>query len=411
MRETRRLFSFLLLFSLALFLPPAAAAAAPTAGEKKRLEGAEERRRQLESEKQRTRDMIDRLDGMKSDVSAYIGQIDRDMAEIEAEISGLEEQIGEKEREIGEKNAALSAAQADADRQYADMKLRIRYMYERGDTGFLELLLSSADLSEFFNRAEYVRKISEYDRAQLELYAASCDALREGRERLEEEKESLLSLRGGAEAKREAAKTLMEEKLRELERYSAGIREAKGELSAYQEQIEAQEAEIRAVEEEVRRREEEERKRTERGAENAQGSAAGTKSLGELRFLWPCPSSAMISSPFGARSSPAEGASSYHRGIDIAAPSGSAIVAAADGEVVTAAYSGAAGNFIMLSHGGGIYTLYMHCSGMSVGVGQRVRAGDMIGKVGSTGISTGPHLHFGLRSGGSYLNPSDYVSP
>ena len=97
--------------------------------------------------------------------------------------------------------------------------------------------------------------------------------------------------------------------------------------------------------------------------------------------------------------------------IDIGASSGSAIVAAAAGTVVVSTYSYSAGNYIMLNHGGGVYTVYMHCSQLLVSEGQQVSQGQTIAKVGSTGYSTGPHLHFGIRHGGRYVNPQTYVSP
>lgn len=165
------------------------------------------------------------------------------------------------------------------------------------------------------------------------------------------------------------------------------------------------------VEAEIRRKEEEARKAEE--AKKNQSSAGGDSTVkkGNTNFIWPCPASGRISSAFGDRSSPTEGASTNHKGIDIPAPSGSSIVAAADGKVVISTYSYSAGNYIMIDHGGGLTTVYMHCSQLLVKEGETVKQGQTIAKVGSTGYSTGPHLHFGVRSGGSYVNPSGYVSP
>ena len=126
-------------------------------------------------------------------------------------------------------------------------------------------------------------------------------------------------------------------------------------------------------------------------------------------FTWPVPSSYRVTSDYGPRVSPTAGASSNHKGIDIGAPYGSNIVAAADGKVTTVKYSSSAGNYVMLSHGGGLYTVYMHCSSTAVTVGQEVAAGDVIAYVGSTGISTGNHLHFGVSLNGSYVSPWNYL--
>lgn len=127
-------------------------------------------------------------------------------------------------------------------------------------------------------------------------------------------------------------------------------------------------------------------------------------------FRWPLNTSGTITSNFGERNSPTEGASSYHQGIDISVPSGTSIVAAASGEVVTASYSAASGNYIMLYHGDSTYTVYMHASKLNVSVGQTVEAGQVIAFAGSTGISTGSHLHFAISKNGQYVNPLTYVS-
>ena len=116
-------------------------------------------------------------------------------------------------------------------------------------------------------------------------------------------------------------------------------------------------------------------------------------------------------SGYGKRKSPTAGASSNHKGIDISASTGSSIVAAAGGTVSIATYSYSAGNYVVVNHGNGLSTVYMHCSQLLVSAGDTVKAGQTIAKVGSTGYSTGSHLHFAVRKNGSYVNPSSYVSP
>ena len=126
-------------------------------------------------------------------------------------------------------------------------------------------------------------------------------------------------------------------------------------------------------------------------------------------FIWPI-SSTRITSKFGPRKPPIAGASDFHRGIDIGAKSGTDIHAAASGTVVISEYNYSAGNYIMISHGDGLYTVYMHCSKLLVSEGAKVAQGDTIGLVGSTGVSTAPHLHFGVRVNGQYVDPLGYVS-
>ncbi|MBQ5916060.1 MAG: M23 family metallopeptidase, partial [Lachnospiraceae bacterium] len=181
---------------------------------------------------------------------------------------------------------------------------------------------------------------------------------------------------------------------------------AKEEVTDYQKDLKKQENSIKAIEAEIKRQEEAAKKKAE-----ASGQTYKTQSIGDIKFIWPCPSSGRITSKFGARTSPTKGASSNHQGIDIGAPTGNNIVAAAGGTVVVSTYSYSAGNYVMLNHGGGVYTVYMHASKLLCKVGDTVKQGQVIAKVGSTGYSTGPHLHFGIRVNGTYVNPSKYVSP
>ncbi|MBQ7535445.1 MAG: peptidoglycan DD-metalloendopeptidase family protein [Stomatobaculum sp.] len=395
--------------------------AAATKEEKQKLDAAAEAKKKLQEEKKRTQNMISELNTLKNDVTVYLEKLDKNLETIEGEIERLNGEIVEKEEQLDVTKGELKEAEETADKQFDDMKLRIKYMYEKGETGFLDLLLTSGNLADFFNRAEYVDKISSYDRAQLDVYEAAVETIEVKRSELEEEKAELQVLQQDETAKQESVKALMSEKRTELAKYKSQISDAQSEISAYDSQLAAQEEQIRSIEATIKKREEEERKRAEeearrkREAEAAAKAAsqkqAAAKDLGSIHFIWPCPASGRITSPFGKRSSPTKGASTYHNGVDIGAATGTNIVAAASGEVVSAGYSGASGNMIMISHGGGIYTLYMHCSKINCSEGQTVKAGQTIGKVGSTGVSTGPHLHFAIRSGGSYLNPLKYVSP
>lgn len=127
-------------------------------------------------------------------------------------------------------------------------------------------------------------------------------------------------------------------------------------------------------------------------------------------FIWPCPDYNRISSYFGPRPQPVPGASTNHKGIDLTAPYGTAILASASGIVTTAAHSNSAGNYIVIAHGNGMSTVYMHCSSLLVSVGDNVEQGEVIAKVGSTGYSSGNHLHFGIIKNGTYVDPLGYVS-
>lgn len=223
---------------------------------------------------------------------------------------------------------------------------------------------------------------------------------------LNEEHESLLALQDTTRAKQQSVKRLMASKQEELAAVQARIATAQNELDQYTADIKAQEEQMKRIEAEMKRREEEARKKAEEA-----GKTYTVSNLGNINFKWPCPSSSRITSNFGDRESPTEGASANHKGMDIGAGTGADIIAAAAGQVVISTYSYSAGNYIMIDHGGGVSTVYMHCSQLLVSEGANVTQGQVIAKVGSTGYSTGPHLHFGIRSGGNYVDPRNYVSP
>ena len=127
-------------------------------------------------------------------------------------------------------------------------------------------------------------------------------------------------------------------------------------------------------------------------------------------FKWPAPSYTRISDDYGNRTHPILGVQQFHNGVDMAAPGGSPILAAYDGKVVAAAYNASMGNYIMINHGGGLYTIYMHASALYVSTGETVTRGQKIAAVGTTGRSTGNHLHFSVRKDGAYVSPWNYLS-
>lgn len=396
---------------------------------KQDVEIAKKKVSSIEEEKKKVQATIKNLEGLKNDAAAYVKELDSSLTKLEGELDDLASQITTKEQEITDTGVALEAAKETENKQYADMKLRIKYMYERGNTSYIDMLFQSEDMVQLMNRAEYINKISDYDRKQLDEYEATRQTIAEEEEKLKNDREQLLDMQEQTKAKQASVQTLRTQKNKELQSYQGQISTAQSQVDQYNADLAAQENKIKQIEAEIKRKEEEERKKAEaakKAAEEARkkAEAEGKKvsatekaasynvsSLGSISFQWPCPSSSRITSGFGSRTSPTKGASSNHQGIDISASTGAAIVAAASGTVVVSTYSYSAGNYIMISHGGGIYTVYMHCSKLLVSEGATVKQGQTIAKVGSTGYSTGSHLHFGIRSGGRYVNPQSYVSP
>lgn len=408
-----RLLSLLLAASLSLAPLSVYATNAGIEDSKRKIEENKEKMKELQGQQSQIEDKLAELNQLKSDAAAYIQKLDGELASLETQIQSLNKQMTEKQAEIDATSKALAAARETEAAQYASMKLRIKYMYEQGDMSYLDMLVESSSFSDLLNKAEYIQQVSAYDRKKLNEYVAIREDVAAKEAELESEYAALGSMKQQAEERQGDVEKLQADKQKELTAYNTKIQDANADLgemqasiAGIQAAIQAEENNIAAIEAEQRRKEEEAKKKAE-----ASGKTYETKRLGDQQFTWPLPSSSRITSEFGSRESPTEGASSNHKGIDISAPTGSRIVAAESGSVVIATYSASAGNYVMINHGDGVYSVYMHMSSIAVSVGQSVSKGDTVGAVGSTGYSTGPHLHFGLRVNGSYVNPRSYVSP
>lgn len=381
----------------------------------------------LKEEQAKVNDTISGLKDRKADTASYIKTLDQSMTELTNEVNELEASIAQKQLDIQFTQQQLAEATQTESDQYAGMKLRIRFMYEKGDTSFIDMILNAESWSDLLNKAEYIAKITEYDRRKLNEFATTKQFITNTNLQLEAEQAQLVTMQASASAKQQSVATLLAQKNQELAAYNQKIRSAQstanqqqGEINALYADIEEQESTIAAMEKEIKRQEEEARKKAEAARKAAVAAGKDPDSVEKVKpdystrtmsggFTWPVPSGGRISSTFGSREAPTEGASTYHKGIDIAASSGSKVVAAAGGEVVIATYSASAGNYVMINHGSGVYTVYMHMSSLGVSEGQEVKQGESIGSVGSTGYSTGPHLHFGIRENGSYVDPQNYM--
>lgn len=358
------------------------------------LREAQDEKEQLEQELAAVQETIRDLKDSQGDVEEKVAELNQQLINISARITELENELAEKSQDILDTQAELEVAKQQENQQYEDMKTRIQFMYENGQDTYLETLLSARDIGEFLNAAEYISQIQSYDREKLTEYEQTVENIANMEAQLETEYAELEALKATVESDKETVAELMRQKEIELADIADDIGEAQSEADYYAAEIQAQEELIAAI------------KRAE--AEKAAAGVVDNPYSGGA-FVWPCPSSTRVTSDYGTRVSPTSGASSNHKGIDIGAAGGADIVAAADGTVKAATYSSAAGNYVMIDHGGGLYTVYMHASALCVSPGQTVSAGQVIAKVGSTGISTGNHLHFGVSLNGSYVSPWGYL--
>ena len=360
------------------------------------IKKAQEEKKALQSGLTDVKELKKELEKSKTSLSNYVAEMDANLATVQAKIDELKTLISEKEEEIADKTEELEDAIEVQQNQYEAMKSRIKFMYEKGDSLSLELIFSSESFGEMLNKAEYIESLSAYDRKMLDEYVAYAEYVALCKEGLEEEKSVLDEAKAAAQAEEDALNELIAAKEQEINQVSSDIANKEQAIKDYEADIAAENETIKALEAAVA----EERKKL--------AAEQGRKYDGGM-FTWPAPSYTRISSEYGNRMHPTLGVEKFHNGLDMAAPGGSPILAAYDGKVVAADYNSSMGNYIMIDHGDSLYTIYMHASALYVSKGTEVSKGDKIGAVGTTGRSTGNHLHFGVRLNGSYVNPWNYL--
>ena len=338
-----------------------------------------------------TQKKAEELEKKKKDAEKEKQSLEKQLESIVSEMEGTKTKIEEKETEISAKEEELIQAKVDENDQYESMKKRIKYMYENGNTQFVEILCESKSIGEFLNNAEYITTISEYDRTMLVEFQAVVKDVEEQEAALQAEYDELETMQNDLITKQDSVTELMETKDAEIEQISSDLGDTKDKLS-----------ELQAAAAAAERKQQEKNS----GYSNNAGASVIT---GNGTFTHPCPGYTYISSEFGYREQPIAGASTNHKGMDFAAPAGTPIYAAASGTVTSASYSDNAGNMIVINHGNGLQTYYMHCNSMYVRAGQTVSKGQNIGAVGSTGNSSGPHLHFQVMQNGTPVNPRNYL--
>ncbi len=382
-----------LLFGICAASPPLGAGAAELTNDSIRqkeasIEQSKKERRQIESNISDLKSIKKDLESSKQNLQQYVTNLDAQVTSMQGKIDDLNQKISTKKTEISEKEKELAQAEKQRDDQYEVMKKRIKFIYERGNGYYLEILIKSGSFSDMLNRATYVSMLSDYDQKQLEELAQKAKEVSLAKQDLEEEKKTLDAAEQSVRSEQSSMQSLIADKKTQIDSLSSEITTKEESIRQY----EAEKAEQDSTADEKARLAE----------QNARHFAGGV-------FTWPCPSYSYISSEFGYRIHPIYGYQRFHSGLDMAAPSGSPILAAADGKVVAASYEATMGNYVMIDHGDGLYTVYMHASALYVSTGQEVSAGTQIAAVGSTGSSTGPHLHFSVRLNGQYVNPHNYL--
>ncbi len=411
MRRSRFVMIVALLTALIFCVETSAVSAASLSEVRKNIQSKQQ---EIKDSKEKEQDLSDKIAAMEKQISSK-----------EADISKLEKAIGEAETQLGTLQKQLKEAEAKVDQQDEDLGSRLRNMYKNGSIGFIDVLLDSDNISEFLTNLDMVQKVYSQDQDTLE-------TLKEASAEIDKKKKEIESL----QSELTASKELVQEEKQSLQADKTEVEKQKATVTAdiaeSEDELDQMQDEEAAIEEAIRA--EEKRKAEEAAKKNNSSSSSSSSSSSKpssskpsssssskpsksgklttykgLTMQFPAPSMTRKSSNFGYRIHPIKHTKRLHAGVDLAAPGGSPIVAAMSGRVILARAGSGYGNYIIVDHGNGYATLYAHCSKLLVKKGQSVSRGQQIAKVGSTGASTGNHLHFEVRVKGTPVNPAPYI--
>ena len=363
----------------------------------------------LEQQAQEQQDVINDLTSQKARFITRKLALDNKIEINRQMIELIGEQIEIYDEIIAEKQAELDKALEKETTQTELLRSRIRAMEENSTYSYASFIFDSSSVTELLSRIGDVNDIMHYDKTLEEEYMAAredVESIKKSYEEARHEQELLQkeldTKQAELDAQVEAAYTM----IADIETLSD---DAQAEYDAIaEEEAKAEET----LQEAIRKRAAEQAKYNQNNNSNngGGGNSGGGSATSLSNLQWPVPSCTLITSRFGYRVAPTTGASTYHGGLDIGAGMGASIVAAGAGDVIYAGANGGYGNCVMIDHGNGVVTVYAHMSSIGVSYGQYVTAGQYVGAVGSTGVSTGPHCHFEIRINGAQTDPAAYFS-
>lgn len=324
----------------------------------------------------------------KNAVTAKINELDIEISGVQDDIDAVQSVIDEKQNAIDIANGKIDALNVDIDKTKKKLKARMKVMYEYGNSSYLEILLESKGFSDLFTRIAAIQAIVRHDNSIIDDYARQIEEHEAAKQIVIKEQEEQIAARDILSGEQNKLEGLRNEK-------SKMVAQLNSDIAALEKAEKQKEKDAAALQSEITK---------------ALGkSKSNIVYKGNGKFAWPSAASTKITSQYGYRIHPIFGTRKLHRGIDIGAPMGSGVLAADDGVVLTAGYNNSYGYYITINHGSGYVTLYAHNSKLLVKSGQTVTKGQVIAKCGSTGNSTGPHIHFEVQINGSLANPLNYL--
>lgn len=365
---------------------------------------------QIKNKLNKEKSNISNTESEKKSVSVDIENLDAKIQVTSAKISSLESEIGRLNKDIEENQEKLEEAQVNLSENTDALRMRLREMYKRGNVNYLEVLLNSKDIEELLRNNEIISSIARADRELIEFIQEQIDTIKETKERLQIDKAKVSASRAAVVNERQSYQAAVDAKNNYMKVLESNLDLYKAEFEKAQANWDSLDAEIVRLQKQIaeQKKAEEAAARARRATRVHSNISVSSGPRNGQSYTWPVPGHYSISSPFGYRIHPILGYSKFHSGVDIPAPSGTPIVAAKSGTVIMSKLMSGYGNVVMVDHGDTV-TVYAHCSALNVGVGESVKAGDVVAFVGSTGLATGAHLHFEVRVNGSPVNPLGYV--
>ena len=385
-----RLCGLALTAAVAVSLLPEAVVVPASAVTQAEIDAMKEEANSLKQQQEEIQVQLDSLAADRENAMARKTLLEQQINATRAEINTIAAQIAKYDELIAQKQEELSQAEAEEQAQYELFCDRVRYMEEQGEVSYWSILFSSKDFADLLDNAMMVEEIMDYDNQVMD----QLIALREQIEQDKAELETARQEQQDAKAEQEAAQANLQAQESEVDALLSQI-------SNQEDELEAREAQLRAASDAAT---------AEIAAAERELAAQIANVPSESGFLWPLPGRYNLSSLFGSRKHPITGKANNHTGIDIPASSGTSILAAKSGVVTTSTYNNSYGNYVVVSHSDGTSTLYAHMVRRNCSKGDTVSQGQVIGYVGTTGSSTGNHLHFEVRVNGSRVDPINYFT-
>ena len=351
-----------------------------------------ELRKELENNQKKSEQTKKEIKDKQAEVKSFSAEsdaLDVEILALQADIDSVQAVIDEKNAEIDAKNAEIEFLNEEARKTREKLKTRMKVIYENGMTSYLEMIFEANGIADLFTRIAVVEAIVKHDNNMISDYNAQAQLVEEAKAVVETEKNEQVEAREILEEKQSVIKQKQAEKDKLINKITNDIKSLK--------KIEAQ---IEQAERQLQ---------NQIDAALRSSSQSSVVYKGNGKFQFPLASYTRVSSQYGYRIHPISGTRKLHSGIDYAAPHGTAIYAGDDGVVLTSGWVNGYGYTVTINHGSGYVTLYAHCSSLLVKSGQSVKRGQTIAKVGSTGNSTGNHLHFEVRVNGKAVNPAGYL--